>query len=176
MKINVINIVARAFSFAQRYFARQPVRNSHSTGAITTRISMPSATACPSAGRSEPMPRQRHLGTIATNFNADGNLGHASAGEFGNCASTVANSGTNFIGNRIHHDPGQLHQSRPGHSPNGASFGDPGAAFVLNITNTLGMTNFQLQPRPSDVERTVAFDRLDRGLWDWRRTRPRSHR
>ena len=82
------------------------------------------------------------LGTIATNFNADGTWA-ASAGEFRNCASTVANSGTNFTGIESTTIQGNC-TNRALAIRQGASFGDPGAAFVLNITNTHGMTNFQL--------------------------------
>ena len=47
------------------------------------------------------------LGGVTTNYSAAKTWGDT-GGEFGNCASTVANSGTNFYGHRIHNPPRQI--------------------------------------------------------------------
>ena len=74
--------------------------------------------------------------TIHTNW---GN----STGAFGNYASTTNNAGMAFLGTE-----GTTSQSACLNRALGirqtAAFGDPGAAFVLNIANTTGMANFQL--------------------------------
>lgn len=61
-------------------------------------------------------------------------------GEFRNCAATLSNAGTNFLGgesatiqNNCTNRALAVRQT--------ASFGDPGAAFVLQIANTLNLTN-----------------------------------
>ncbi|HEV2434395.1 MAG TPA: hypothetical protein VG077_00195 [Verrucomicrobiae bacterium] len=63
-----------------------------------------------------------------------------SKGGFGNCASAMSNSGTNFIGTES--------TSIQSNCPNRAlairqtgTFGDPGASFVLQIANTIGLSN-----------------------------------
>ena len=80
------------------------------------------------------------LGTITTNFNAGGKTWGDSGGEFGNCASTVANSGTNFTGSESTAIQAGCTNRALAVRQTG-SFGDPGAAFVLQITNTLGLSN-----------------------------------
>jgi hypothetical protein len=79
------------------------------------------------------------LGTITTNFNAVKTWGD-SGGEFGNCASTVANSGTNFSGGESTTIQGNC-TNRALAVRQTASFGDPGAAFVLQIAHTIGLSN-----------------------------------
>jgi hypothetical protein len=80
------------------------------------------------------------LGTNAT-FWMLGKTWGESTGEFGNCASTLSNAGTNFIGAEI---PSVQHActNRALAIRQTASFGDPGAAFVLEISNTVGMRDF----------------------------------
>jgi hypothetical protein len=80
------------------------------------------------------------LGTVTTNYNADGKTWASTAGEFGNCASTVANSGTNFIGGETTTIQGNC-TNRALAVRQTASFGDPGAAFVLQIAHTIGLSN-----------------------------------
>lgn len=80
------------------------------------------------------------LGTITTNYNAKGKTWGDSGGEFGNCASTVANSGTNFTGGESSTIQGNC-TNRALAIRQTASFGDPGAAFVLQIANTIGLSN-----------------------------------
>jgi len=61
-------------------------------------------------------------------------------GEFGNCASTVANSGTNFNGTEpATIQPGCTNRALAVRQT--GSFGDPGAAFTLQIANTVGLSN-----------------------------------
>jgi hypothetical protein len=83
------------------------------------------------------------LGTIMTDYIASGKTWGDTGGEFGNCASTVANSGTNFTGNESSTIQNGCTNRALAIRQTG-SFGDPGAAFVLNLANTRGMTNFQL--------------------------------
>jgi hypothetical protein len=82
------------------------------------------------------------LGTSA-NFPMTGKTWGDATGEFGNCASTVSNSGTNYIGSESTTIQGNCTNRAPGIRQTG-SFGDSGAAFVLNLTNTLGCANFNL--------------------------------
>lgn len=63
-----------------------------------------------------------------------------STGEFGNCASTVSNSGTNFLGGESTTMQGNC-TNRSLAVRQTAAFGDPGAAFILQISNTLGVSN-----------------------------------
>jgi hypothetical protein len=61
-------------------------------------------------------------------------------GEFGNCASTVANSGTNFNGGESTTIQANCTNRALAIRQTG-SFGDPGAAFVLQLANTAGLSN-----------------------------------
>lgn len=83
------------------------------------------------------------LGTITTDYNATGKSWGDSGGVFGNCASTVANAGTNFTGNESTTIQSGCTNRALAVRQTG-TFGDPGAAFVLNLANTHGMTNFQM--------------------------------
>jgi hypothetical protein len=61
-------------------------------------------------------------------------------GEFGNCASTMSNSGTNFNGS----EPTGTQTNclnRALAVRQSSTFGDPGAAFVLQLANTAGLSN-----------------------------------
>lgn len=64
-------------------------------------------------------------------------------GEFGNCASIISNAGTNFIGTESPSIQAAC-TNRALAIRQTASFGDPGAAFVLEITNTVGLANLNL--------------------------------
>jgi hypothetical protein len=64
-------------------------------------------------------------------------------GQFANYPSTVSNSGTNYLGDESTTIQENCTNRAPGIRQTGL-FGDPGAAFVCNITNTLGRVNFQL--------------------------------
>ena len=86
------------------------------------------------------------LGTITTNYNAGSRTWADQTGEFGNCASTVANSGTNFTGGESTAIQGNCTNRALAVRQTG-SFGDPGAAFVLQITNTLGLSNLTFSVR-----------------------------
>lgn len=83
------------------------------------------------------------LGTLTTSYSASGKTWGDSGGEFGNCASTVANSGTNFTGSESSAIQAGCTNRALAIRQTG-SFGDPGAAFVLNLAHTRGMTNFQM--------------------------------
>lgn len=63
-----------------------------------------------------------------------------STGEFGNCASILSNAGTNFLGTESTIVQGNCTNRAPAVRQT-AAFGDPGAAFVLQIANTLGKSN-----------------------------------
>jgi hypothetical protein len=82
------------------------------------------------------------LGTITTNYNAAGNSWGDSRGEFRNCAST-SNSGTNFNGNESTTVQTNC-LNRALAIRQTSAFGDPGAAFVLQIANTIGLSNLTL--------------------------------
>ena len=62
-------------------------------------------------------------------------------GEFGNCAAAVSNTGTNFNGTESSTIQGNC-TNRALAVRQTAAFGDPGAAFVFQITNTIGCSNF----------------------------------
>lgn len=79
------------------------------------------------------------LGIVTANYNA-GKTWADLVGEFGNCASTVSNSGTNFLGG----EPLGIQANCTNRAlavRQTAAFGDPGASFVLQITNTIGLSN-----------------------------------
>jgi hypothetical protein len=79
------------------------------------------------------------LGTSAT-FNPTNSWG-ATSGEFRNCASTISNYGTNFNGGEnTTIQRACTNRSLAVHQT--GTFGNPGAAFVLQIANTLGKSNF----------------------------------
>jgi len=65
------------------------------------------------------------------------------AGTFANYASTTNNEGTAFVGNEPATTQTNALNRAAGIRQTGA-FGDPGAAFVLRIDNTIGMGNFQI--------------------------------
>lgn len=65
------------------------------------------------------------------------------AGSFANYASTTNNEGTAFVGNEPATTQTNALNRAAGIRQTGA-FGDPGAAFVLRIDNTIGMGNFQI--------------------------------
>jgi len=67
----------------------------------------------------------------------------SSAGAFGNYASTTNNAGAAFLGSESTTTQSACTNRALGIRQT-AAFGDPGAAFVFGITNTLGMANFQL--------------------------------
>lgn len=64
-------------------------------------------------------------------------------GAFGNYASTTNNNGAAFTGSETPTVQSACTNRSLGIRQT-ASFGDPGAAFILNLTNTTGMANFQL--------------------------------
>ena len=80
------------------------------------------------------------IGTVTTNYSAARKTWSDTSGEFGNCASTVANSGTNFIGSESSTIQGNCTNRALAIRQTG-TFGDPGAAFVLQIENTIGCSN-----------------------------------
>jgi trimeric autotransporter adhesin len=65
------------------------------------------------------------------------------AGQFANYASSLSNQGTNFLGGESTTIQSNCLNRCVGVRQT-ASFGDPGAAFVLQLSNTLGFGNFQL--------------------------------
>jgi len=82
---------------------------------------------------------------IGTLIDASSSRTHwsSTSGQFANYPSTASNSGTNFLGNESTAIQDACTNRALGTRQTSA-FGDPGAAFVLNITNTTGMANFQL--------------------------------
>lgn len=80
------------------------------------------------------------LGGIATNYNAAGKSWADTTGEFGNCASTTANAGTNFIGTESSSIQSACTNRALAIRQTGV-FGYPGAAFALQIGNTTGLNN-----------------------------------
>lgn len=68
----------------------------------------------------------------------------SSSGQFANYASTVSHYGTNFVGTESTAIQSNCLNRCPG-ARQTASFGDPGAAFVLQLANTLGLAGFQLR-------------------------------
>jgi len=80
------------------------------------------------------------LGTATTDYNSSKKSWGDQTGEFGNCASTIANSGTNFLGTESATVQGNCTNRALAIRQTG-SFGDPGAAFVLQIANTVGLSN-----------------------------------
>lgn len=83
------------------------------------------------------------LGITTNNYNAAGKTWGDTGGEFGNCASTMANSGTNFLGGESTTVQGNCTNRALAIRQTG-SFGDPGAAFVLQIADTVGRSNLRL--------------------------------
>jgi hypothetical protein len=67
----------------------------------------------------------------------------SSSGQFANFASSIDNDGTLFNGSESLSTQNGATNRCLGIRQTG-SFGDPGAAFVLQIQNTLGLANFQL--------------------------------
>jgi hypothetical protein len=79
------------------------------------------------------------LGTNA-NFPTAAKTWSDTTGEFGNSASTIANTATNLIGNESSTIQGNCTNRAPAIRQTG-SFGDPGAAFTLQIADTVGKSN-----------------------------------
>jgi len=79
------------------------------------------------------------LGTAAT-FNPAAVSWATATGQFGNQASTTNNSGTEASGGESSTQEAAFTNRCPA-IRQGASFGDPGAAFVFQITNTIGLSN-----------------------------------
>ncbi|HZL42747.1 MAG TPA: hypothetical protein VFD66_05665 [Verrucomicrobiae bacterium] len=67
----------------------------------------------------------------------------ASSGQFANFASTISNSGTNFTGTEAPTNQAACLNRSLGVRQTG-SCGDPGAAFVFQIQNTLGLAGLEL--------------------------------
>lgn len=83
-----------------------------------------------------------NLGTAAT-FNTNNTSWGTQTGQFANYASTLNNSGTNFLGTESTTVQGNCTNRCPGIRQT-TTFGDPGAAFVLQLQNTRGFANFRL--------------------------------
>ena len=81
------------------------------------------------------------LGAVVT-FTTNNTSWSTTTGQFANYASTI-NHGTNLHGLESSATQSACTNRSPGVRPTG-SFGDPGAAFVLQIQNTLGRAGFQL--------------------------------
>ncbi|HEU5397203.1 MAG TPA: hypothetical protein VFV81_08545 [Verrucomicrobiae bacterium] len=84
-----------------------------------------------------------NLGTVAVLADPAPHTWGATTAEFRNCASTVSNAGTNFIGTESTAIQSAC-TNRALAIRQGASFGDPGAAFVLQIADTVGRSNLTL--------------------------------
>ena len=81
------------------------------------------------------------LGTVAA-FTTNTTSWSSTSGQFANYASTV-NTGTNFLGGEAASVQSACTNRSPGIRQTG-TFGDPGAAFVFQIQNTVGFSNFEL--------------------------------
>src|SRR5262249_15182134 len=79
---------------------------------------------------------------VAVAFTTNTTSWSSTSGQFANYASTV-NTGTNFLGNESSAIQSACTNRGPGLRQTG-TFGDPGAAFVFQIQNTLGLANFEL--------------------------------
>jgi hypothetical protein len=90
------------------------------------------------------------LGSAAV-FTTNSTSWGSTSGQFANYASTLSNYGTNFLGTNESTAIQAACTNRCLALRQTGSFGDPGAAFVFQIQNTLGFANFQL---------TVDFDIL----------------
>ncbi len=85
-----------------------------------------------------------NLGTLLTSFVTNVTSWGSSSGQFANYASTVSNYGTNFCGTNESTAIQAACTNRCVGMRQTGSFGDPGAAFVLQLQNTLGLTGLQL--------------------------------
>jgi hypothetical protein len=74
-------------------------------------------------------------------FRTAGKTWGDNTGEFGNCAAIVSNTGTNFSGTESATVQGNC-TNRVLAIRQTSVFGDPGAAFVFQIANTTGFSNF----------------------------------
>jgi hypothetical protein len=83
-----------------------------------------------------------NLGAPAS-FNATNTTWGTQTGQFANYSSTTGNGGTNFLGGESTTVQGNCTNRCLGMRQT-TSFGDPGAAFVLQLQNTLGFSGFQL--------------------------------
>jgi len=83
-----------------------------------------------------------NAGTAAGFFTNHTSWG-SSSGVFGNYASLTNNAGTACVGTETAATQSAITNRALGIRQTG-TFGDPGAAFILNITNTTDMANFQL--------------------------------
>ncbi|MFO1477671.1 MAG: hypothetical protein U1F98_13590 [Verrucomicrobiota bacterium] len=83
------------------------------------------------------------LGTEA-GFTTNATSWGSSSGQFANYASTLSNYGTNFCGTNESTTVQAACTNRCLAMRQTGSFGDPGAAFVLQLENTLGHAGFQL--------------------------------
>lgn len=81
------------------------------------------------------------LGNLVT-FNSSQVLWGSTVGQFANYASATNNDGVPFVGNEDAATQNACTNRAPGVRQT-AAFGDPGAAFVLRIQDTLGLANFQ---------------------------------
>jgi hypothetical protein len=82
------------------------------------------------------------LGTPAS-FNPTNTSWGTQTGQFANYASTTGNGATNFSGGESTTVQGSCTNRCPGIRQT-TTFGDPGAAFVLQLQNTIEFANFQL--------------------------------
>ena len=82
------------------------------------------------------------LGTAVSLNTATSVTWGATTGQFANYAST-SNGGTNFVGTENTAMQSGATNRAPGIRQT-STFGNPGGAFVLQITNTLGFTNLQI--------------------------------
>ena len=83
-----------------------------------------------------------NLGAPAS-FNSTNTSWGTQTGQFANYASTSGNGGTNFLGGESTAVQGSSTNRCLGMRQT-TSFGDPGAAFVVQLQNTLGFAGFQL--------------------------------
>ena len=86
-----------------------------------------------------------NLGTALITFNTNATSWGSTSGQFANYASTLSNYGTNFCGTNESVAVQTACSNRCLAMRQTGSFGDPGAAFVLQIQDTLNLTDFQLQ-------------------------------
>ena len=86
-----------------------------------------------------------NLGVALITFTTNTTSWASTSGQFANYASTLSNYGTNFCGTNESVAVQAACSNRCLGMRQTGSFGDPGAAFVLQIHDTLNLASFELQ-------------------------------
>src|SRR5581483_3105467 len=140
MKKNYIAIAVLLFTSAMRMdlFAQVTLTGNHYTETFDA-----IASGLP-AGWSVTTNASATNAGAAVSFVTNATSWGTAAGQFANYASTTNNDGTPFTGTEAVGIQSAATNRSPGVRLTG-TFGDPGAAFVVRLQNTLGFVNFQLR-------------------------------